>query len=82
MEHTYHPSIHEHGLADNCERCAEHAEQPWFTLDDENMGNLVRRTKRWRDGDMSCRPRSDNEAKAMRQIDRHLTIMHRVEKYL
>lgn len=49
--HTSHPDTHTHGLADDCPRCAEHAIDPVFTLDDANLARIVRlacsRTKRF-----------------------------------
>ena len=80
--HTYHPSIHEHGLADGCPRCAEHAETPWLSLDNENLEALVRRTQKWRRDPFAARPRTENEHKAMRKIEQHLRILDRIEKYL
>lgn len=41
--HGPHPPTHEHGLADGCERCAEHAERPLDALDDVNLGHLIDR---------------------------------------
>ena len=60
--HTPHPRSHEHGLADGCPRCAEHAEYPFDGLDEENLTVLVERlTKR-------LPARSANEAGAMGQV--------------
>ena len=68
--HTLHPSIREHGLADDCLRCAEHAENPVLGLDDGNLLELVYRTIRWmRDEDVA---RSDTELIAMRNLERHV----------
>lgn len=39
--HTIHPDSHEHGLADDCPRCAEHAEHPIQSLDHENLGRIM-----------------------------------------
>lgn len=84
--HTEHDSIHTHGLADNCPRCEEMAENPVFTLDSANLESLVRRTKRWRNESDpnwdNCRPRSQNELRAMQKIDHHLSIIYRIQEYL
>lgn len=37
--HSFHPDSHTHGLADNCERCAEHAANV-YTLDNDNLRAL------------------------------------------
>lgn len=39
--HTIHDDIREAGLADDCERCAEHAENPIRDLDSGNLRNLI-----------------------------------------
>lgn len=39
--HTIHEDSHTHGLADDCPRCAEHAEDPVSTLDGENLRRIV-----------------------------------------
>lgn len=39
--HTYHDDTHTHGLADDCPRCAEHAEDPVRSLDGENLRRIV-----------------------------------------
>lgn len=62
--HNVHPSIREHGLADGCPRCGEHAERPFDGLDDGNMGNLIDRTV----DKAFLAPRSTNEAVAMAQV--------------
>lgn len=80
--HTFHPDTRTDGLADNCPRCDEHAEAPWFTLDDANLEALVRRTQQWRHDPLSARPRSEAEHKAMRKIEQHLRILERVQKFL
>ncbi len=40
--HTRHPDTHDNGLADDCPRCAEHAEAPWRGLDQENLSRIIR----------------------------------------
>jgi len=62
--HTLHPSTLEHGLADGCPRCAEHAEHPLYALDLENQRNLLERIN------MEWAPRSENEARAMESLTR------------
>lgn len=62
--HALHPPIHEYGLADDCPRCAEHAEHPLDSLDLENQRELLRRVN------MEWAPRSENEARAMVNLDR------------
>lgn len=42
--HSYHPDIHEHGLAADCDRCEEHAQDPLNALDGEVLNELVERT--------------------------------------
>ena len=63
--HAPHPDTHTHGLADNCPRCAEHAEDLLKSLDTENLRSLVRRLNN------DWQPRSDNEARAMRVLETH-----------
>mgnify|MGYP001571143581 CR=1 FL=1 len=60
--HSYHPDIHAYGLADNCERCEQHAEHPLDTLDDSMLTDLILRVRR------DNYPRSNNEAAAMNSI--------------
>lgn len=60
--HSLHPGTHTHGLADDCERCAQHAREPWVGLDEENLRNLVYRYY------SNASPRSVNEATALRNI--------------
>jgi hypothetical protein len=79
--HDAHPSIATDGLADGCPRCEEMADDPVFTLDDTNLENLVRRTKKWMDWGEE-RPRSTNELKAMRQIEHHLLIISKLNRHL
>ena len=60
--HTFHPDSHEFGLADGCPRCDEHAKEPFLSLDDVNLRELVRAVK----GDEE--PRSLNEDDAMAHV--------------
>lgn len=39
--HSFHPDTHEHGLADDCPRCAEHAAHPIQSLDHENLRRIM-----------------------------------------
>lgn len=71
--HTYHPDSYAYGLADDCPRCAEHAEQPFDTLDDENLLALAIREERGYDA------RSDTEARAMAALARHRRAQARLE---
>ena len=64
-EHSYHPDSHTHGLADDCERCAEHASHPLRSLDADNLRQLRFRI---RDG---LPARSDNERLAMERLKAH-----------
>jgi len=70
MSHNHHPAIREHGLQDNCERCAEIADDVFIGLDDDNLMLLVARTRAW----MKDReyPRSDTENRAMRNMEKTL----------
>lgn len=61
--HTPHPDSHEHGLADDCPRCGEHAQHPFESLDDANLLNLLSRVN------LDLPARSDNERKAMDVIE-------------
>ena len=61
-QHTYHPDTHTHGLADNCPRCAELADKPWFELDVENLRNLLWRAIGLKDA------RSNTEQLAMKNV--------------
>jgi hypothetical protein len=69
--HNHAPAIKEHGLQDDCPRCAEHAEHPERSLDEPNLRALVERTQSWiRDGESY--PRSETEAVAMRLVEGHI----------
>ena len=70
MSHNHHPAIREHGLQDNCERCAEIADDVFIGLDDDNLMLLVARTRAWmKDREF---PRSDIENRAMRNMEKTL----------
>lgn len=68
--HLHVASILEDGLQDDCERCAEHAEQPFNTLDDSNLSALIERTQAWKKNE--AMPRSDTELAAMRYAERSI----------
>jgi hypothetical protein len=76
--HSYHPDTHEHGLADGCERCAELAADPFAGLDDENLRLLAGRAVLWMRDEVY--PRSQNEALALRAVERALTAARRLER--
>ena len=57
-----HPDTHTHGLADNCPRCAEHAQHPTLSLDQVNLAMLRSRIEQ------GLEARSENEARAMDRI--------------
>ena len=80
--HSFHPDSHTHGLADDCPRCAEHAEHPFETLDDENLRALVARVKVWANDTTfdPTFPRSENEAKAMQIIETALNQQRRLAR--
>ena len=63
--HGVHPPIGKNGLADGCPRCAEHAVDPFYGLDDANFGMLLTRTLGWMRDDQDSFPRSDTEHVAM-----------------
>ena len=67
--HTKHPDSHDHGLADGCPRCAEHAADPFSSLDDKNLLSLVERTSLWMRDEGDSFPRSDTERDAMRKVE-------------
>lgn len=60
--HIPHLDSHEFGLADDCPRCAEHAQHPFEGLDSRNLAALAQRIE----GDKE--PRSKNERTAMHLI--------------
>jgi hypothetical protein len=64
--HSDHPDSHTHGLADDCERCAEHAKHPLRSLDNTNLRNIMERIV------SGLRGRSENETEAMICVRRAL----------
>lgn len=70
--HSLHPLIPAAGLADNCPRCDEIAGQPFDALDDDNLRDLIDRTRRWMADDEDCLARSRNEQTAMRVVEKAL----------
>jgi hypothetical protein len=77
--HNHPPAIREHGLQDDCPRCAEHAEHPELSLDTGNLRDLTERTQDWM-GDGILYPRSMTEAKAMRAIEAHLVFVRNAKR--
>lgn len=79
MSHRYHgPEEAELVLKDDCERCAEHAEEPWNTVDHDRLVVLVCIAMRWEYGAPRCdaagipvapdQPRTVNEQRACQNI--------------
>ena len=63
--HIYHPDMHEHGLADGCPRCEEHAMRPAASMDEGNLATLrYRIANNWP-------ARSMNESAAMDNLAKH-----------
>jgi hypothetical protein len=60
--HRDHPDIHDHGLADECPRCAEHALAPQTSLDSRLLADLRARLAHGRPA------RSQNEAIALLRL--------------
>lgn len=60
--HTVHEDVHESGLADDCDRCGEHAQRPLVSLDDTTLRDLLQRVVN------GTQPRSQNESVAMAQV--------------
>lgn len=76
--HAYHPDMHTNGLQDNCPRCAEHAEHPEWSLDDESLRALIERTQAWMQDEVN--PRSMTEGVAMRVVERHLVFVRAAKR--
>lgn len=74
MTHTNHPGIKEAGLDDNCERCTEHAEHPFDSLDDSNIAFLAEMVLSGKHA------RSSNERRAMNTIQHVFSWSTRLEK--
>lgn len=72
--HTFHPDSHEAGLADDCPRCTEHGEHPFDGLDDRNLMMLAHRVE------ADLEPRSENEGRAMREVERVMLCARRLAK--
>lgn len=70
--HSLHNPVHTSGLADGCPRCDEIAAQPFDALDDDNLAQLIARTRAWLDDDPEAVARSNNEHRAMRVIEKAL----------
>lgn len=72
--HTFHPFSHEHGLADGCPRCEEHATHPFESLDRHNLSELIRRVKE------NLPARSRAEADAMRVVSQGRKVAAQIEE--
>lgn len=79
MSHSPHPDIHEYGLADDCESCADLAKRPWSLLDERAFRDLMERmlSNRFDGYGERCHPRSTTEALAMASV---LTVLERAGK--
>lgn len=78
--HTFHPDTHEHGLADDCPRCAELAAAPFTRMDARLLSNLHDRTQDWMRDETF--PRSDTERDAMRLMETHLVHARILARYV
>lgn len=74
--HTYHPDSHTNGLADDCPRCAEHAEHPVESLDAANLLALWERMIEVEYGD-GAGYRSATEVSAARSLRPVLLFLER-----
>ncbi len=63
--HAVHPDTHEHGLADDCDRCAELAADPVRTLDHINLGRIMRLAV---DEDRLANPSTHNDMVAAARV--------------
>jgi len=70
--HNHPAAIKEHGLQDDCPRCAEHADHPERSLDEPNLKALIERTQGWAEDLFGFEPRSETEAVAMRLVEGHI----------
>ena len=75
--HSYHPDSHTNGLADDCERCAEHAEN-LDSLDQDNLRALYERRLRVEAGMAGAVYRSQAEARASYNLGRAIRIYNRL----
>jgi hypothetical protein len=67
--HSLHPDLLLNGLADGCEQCRVEAEAPMDFLDEHAMADLWRRMVGFEYlNQEECRPRSENEARAMKRL--------------
>lgn len=72
--HGPHPDTHTHGLADDCPRCEEHAANPFYGLDEDNLRELIRRVREYEPA------RSDNELLAMRNVRVALGVKRAIDR--
>lgn len=78
--HSAHDPVATHGLADECDRCEEIAAKPFEALDEENLTNLIDRTRRWMRDEPSAVARTRNEHRAMIVIEHALTCARVIER--
>lgn len=76
VSHTLHPDSHEHGLSDDCERCAQLARYPGESLDNENLTMLLLRV-------LEGRPaRSGNERLAMDEVEHSIRLYRKLRQVM
>ncbi len=73
--HNVHPSIREHGLADDCPRCSEHAECPFEGLDKENLTIMVANVF------LNRTSRSTNESIAMLKVAQAMNVAEKLYRH-
>lgn len=71
--HDPHDSTLQVGLVDGCDRCAEHAEHPFDSLDDKHIVQLATMVM------ARTYPRTNNEAKALRIIEKVILSAQRLK---
>ena len=76
--HGAHNSIYFSGIADDCERCAVIAVDPFGELDDGNLVAIIERTLAWMKDDEF--PRSKAETIAMRHVEATLVRVRHMER--
>jgi hypothetical protein len=77
--HSIHPDSHTNGLADDCPRCAEHAND-LLGLDLRNLWALYERRVAVERGDPGVYYRSANESKAAYNLGIALMVANRLEE--
>lgn len=67
--HTYHDPEQAHlVLKDGCPRCAEHAVEPWYTVDRDRLDVLIDKALAWEGDGEGPGPESENERRACQSI--------------